>query len=107
MVSGGRRAALPHSHHLTGVGCGIQSPPFVVYKTDPADPPPDNLLERAMQAVREEKRQPRGIVIQHGAFAPEPAAFWAFLWTEDTEDADVFWHERVPVAHRQWDQRAA
>lgn len=48
-------------------------------------------------ALQAEKRLARGIVIRHGAFEPEPAAFWAYMWTEDRESDDVHWHERVPV----------
>jgi len=51
-------------------------------------------------ALEAEKRQARGIVIRHGAFEPEPAAFWAYMWTEDQETDDLHWHERVPVERR-------
>ena len=41
-------------------------------------------------AIEREKRQARGIVIRHGAFARgERSAFWAYLWSEEllSEDA--------------------
>jgi len=40
-------------------------------------------------AIEREKKQARGIVIRHGAFAREPSAFWAYLWSEElfTDDA--------------------
>ena len=34
-------------------------------------------------AIEREKKQARGIVIRHGAFAREPSAFWAYLWSEE------------------------
>jgi hypothetical protein len=48
-------------------------------------------------ALQAEKRLARGIVIQHGSFVPERAAFWAYMWTEDEETDLVHWHERIPV----------
>ena len=51
-------------------------------------------------AIEREKRLARGIVIRHGAFTPEPAAFWAYLWSEDAETDEVHWHQRVPVGRR-------
>jgi hypothetical protein len=62
-------------------------------------------------ALQAEKRLARGIVIQHGSFVPERAAFWAYMWTEDEETDVVHWHERVPVetgaVRRRADERAA
>lgn len=54
-------------------------------------------MERDLRTVHTEKRLPRGIVIQHGAYKAEPAAFWAYLWTEDAQQEDLHWHDRLPV----------
>ena len=48
-------------------------------------------------ALQAEKRMARGIVIQHGSFVRDRAAFWAYMWTEDEETDAGHWHERVPV----------
>jgi hypothetical protein len=62
-------------------------------------------------ALQAEKRLARGIVIQHGSYVPERAAFWAYMWTEDEETDLVHWHERIPVeaasARRRRDDQAA
>lgn len=41
----------------------------------------------------------RGIVIRPGP-TPPPAGLpcWAYLWTEDPEEARTEWHRRLPVA---------
>jgi len=51
-------------------------------------------------AIEREKKQPRGIVIRHGAYVRESSAFWAYLWSEEavTDEARIVSHDsRVPI----------
>lgn len=41
--------------------------------------------------------EPLGIVIRPGEVNP-PHGYWAYLWTNDDEDAEKRWHDLVPVA---------